>query len=154
MGSMGTGCKVNVLGKFNHSNSEKISLFLYLNLYVFLLLGLGIIIIFIPINILLVILKCFIILWCIIGAFTILAKYKIKVRQLTLLVKRNSKIIRPDTFKAHLKTPCGMLLVDKVLNELRKSEIYKNLNKTEWDRIKRTVYRKTPKKILKSKKEV
>jgi hypothetical protein len=88
-------------------------------------------------------------MWCVIGSFTILAKYKIKVRQLILLEKRNSKDIRPDTFKMHLKTPCGQLLVSKVLAELRKSERYKNMTKNEWTRIERIVYKKKPRLMLK-----
>ena len=93
-------------------------------------------------------------MWCIIGAFTILARYKIKVRQLILLEKRNSKVIRPDTFKVHLKTPCGQLLVNKTLAELKKSEQYKNMSKIEWNKIKRIVYRKKSKLGRKPKKEV
>jgi len=93
-------------------------------------------------------------MWCIVGAFVILLKYKIKVRQLILLEKRNSKNIRPDTFKMHLKTPCGMLLVNKALSDLKKSDQYKNMNKNEWDKIRNIVYRKKNKFVLKPKKEV
>jgi hypothetical protein len=90
--------------------------------------------------------KYLVVLWCIAGACAILSKYNVKKRQLSILVKRNNKEIRPDTFKAHLKTPCGQLLVNMALYNLRKTENYKNLSITEWNRIKRIVYRKTNRK--------
>jgi hypothetical protein len=136
------------------TNSGKIFRFFYLNLYAFFLLGLGIVIVIIPLNILIIILKYLLVMWCIIGAFAILAKYKIKIRQLIILKKRNGKEIRPDTFKIHLKTPCGKLLVSKVLAELKKSDQYANITKNEWDRIEGIVYRKKSKLMIESKKEV
>jgi len=63
---------------------------------------------------------------------------------MNILEKRNSKNIRPGTFKMYLKTPCGQLLVSKVLARLKKTEQYKNLTKVEWKRIVRIVYRKNP----------
>ena len=93
-------------------------------------------------------------MWCIIGSIVIITRYKIKIRQLILLQKRNSKVIRPDTFKAHLKTPCGQLIVKKALAELKNTEQYKDLNKNDWERVERIVYRKKSKIMQKPKKEV
>jgi hypothetical protein len=117
-----------------------------LNIYSFLLFGLGIAILLIPRDIFILIFKYLVVLWCIAGSCAILSKYNVKTRQLSILVKRNNKEIRPDTFKIYLKTPCGQLLVNMALDNLRKTENYKKLSITEWNRIKRIVYRKTSRK--------
>jgi len=121
---------------------EIILRFLYINIYAFLLFILGISVYFIPINVLLIIIKFVIIAYCLAGAITILSRYKIKLRQINILEKRNSKNIRPDTFKMHIKTPCGQVLVSKVLGDLRKTEQYKYLSNSEWKNIIRSVYRR------------
>jgi hypothetical protein len=116
--------------------------FLFLNVYSFFLLGLGITVILIPTDVLILLFKYLTVLWCIVGACTILLKYNVKKRQLAILVERNKKEIRPDTFKVYLKTPCGQLLVNSAIDSLRKTENYANLSITEWKRIKHIIFRK------------
>jgi hypothetical protein len=114
----------------------------FLNIYSFFLIGLGITAFLIPTDIFMLIFKYLVVIWCIVGACTILSKYNVRKRQLAILVKRNKKEIRPDTFKVYLKTPCGQLLVNMAINNLRKTENYANLSITEWEKIKHIIYRK------------
>jgi hypothetical protein len=116
--------------------------FLFLNVYSIFLLGLGIAVILIPTDIFILLFKYIVVLWCIVGACTILSKYDVKKRQLAILVGRNKKEIRPDTFKIYLKTPCGQLLVNMAIDSLRKTENYANLSIAEWKRIKHIIFRK------------
>jgi hypothetical protein len=116
--------------------------FVFLNIYSFFLLGLGIAVILIPADIFILLFRYLVVLWCIVGACTIISRYNIKKRQLAILIKRNKKEIRPDTFKAYLKTPCGQLLVSMAISNLRKTENYVNLSVAEWERVKHIVFRR------------
>jgi hypothetical protein len=121
---------------------KNIFCFIFLNIYSFFLFGLGVAAFLMPIDIFILVFKYLVVIWCIVGASIILSKYNVKIRQLAILVNRNKEEIRPDTFKVYLKTPCGQLLVNMAINNLRKTRNYANLSIAEWKKIKHTIYGK------------
>ena len=110
--------------------------FLYLNMYVFLLLGLGVFIFVLPSDIFTVILKYLCVLMCAAAAIGIFSQWKGKTEKIPILVKRNQKALRPDTFKKLNETLCGQLVVNLALGDLRKTERYSSLSETEWKELK------------------
>jgi len=113
--------------------------FLYINIFAFILLCLSVIVFFIPINIFIIILKILFVLILLIISIGIFCQWKAKNRKLITLILRNKKIIRIDTFKNLRETPCGWVLADIALRELRKNEIYKAFSKKQWKEIRNTV---------------
>jgi hypothetical protein len=52
-----------------------------------------------------------------------------KKRKIELLISRNSKKLRHDTFSVYVQAPCGRLITKYVLMELHKSHEYKTVLK-------------------------
>lgn len=103
---------------------------MYLNIYAFLLLlaGGGIVCfsIFYHSTILLII-EISLTAICIKGAFAIFSSWDDKKRKYTVLMQRNSPLLRPDTFKEFMSAPCGRLLARIVLKDLNQKNQYKLL---------------------------
>lgn len=104
--------------------------FIYLNTYAFLFLFCGIIVAVIP---LFKITKWFIIpqliigLFCIGQALKLLSTWKDKIIKYEILVGKNKKTFRPDSFKIFMQAPCGRLLTKAVLKDLGMREKYEEL---------------------------
>jgi len=113
--------------------------FLYINVFAFILIGISCYIFFIPLNLFIIILKILFVLIPLIISIGIFCQWKAKNRKLKTLILRNRKIIRVDTFENLRETPCGWVLVDIALRELRKNEIYKAFSKKQWKEIRNTV---------------
>jgi hypothetical protein len=126
--------------------------FLYLNLFVFVLLGLGICIFLLPSDIFLLVLKYLCAFFCATGAIGIFAQWKGKTGIIPVLVKRNQKTIRPDTFKKLNATLCGQLVVSLALRDLRKTEMYSSLSEAEWKERKLKAMGKKSKALSKDRK--
>ena len=50
-----------------------------------------------------------------------------KYREYKILIERNKKDFRPETFKLYMDAPCGRKVVKAVLKDLGKSNEYKQL---------------------------
>lgn len=104
--------------------------FLYLNIYSFLIILAGIVVLLLPfyrifIWILIVQALAAIKLFMISGRlFSTLPEKK---RMLALLVKKNSKGLRPDTFQMYMKAPCSRLVVRAALADLKQKKHYHEL---------------------------
>jgi len=101
-------------------------------MYSFILIFAGISVILLPfykINI------CFLIVQIIVALFLFGFASKLfyiwgdKKAKRNILLSRNRKEFRPDTFEVYMQAPCGRLIVRSVLKELGKSNEYKNLLK-------------------------
>ena len=104
--------------------------FLYLNIYALLLLLVGGFIACIPlykISLWLLIPQGIGFLFCLKNAHKIFASWKSKKRKYAILMERNEKELRPDTFKDYIQAPCGRLLVKIVLKDLNQENRYKDL---------------------------
>lgn len=66
---------------------------------------------------------------CIKSGTRILSSWPAKVREYTLLMRRNHLKFKPETFAKYMEAPCGRLLTRVVLKDLGKREEYKNLKK-------------------------
>jgi hypothetical protein len=110
--------------------------FLYINIFAILLISLSIIIFSIPQEIFLIILKYFFVLLFMVSGIGIFFQWKLKNRKLKILIARNKKEIRLDTFEQFKETPCGWLVADVGLRELRKIEHYKSLSRKTWKKIR------------------
>jgi hypothetical protein len=113
--------------------------FLYINSFAFLLMGLGAGIFLVPTDVFLMILKTIAALWCAAGGVVILFQWKSKARKMVILLARNKKELRPDTFKKLTGTLCGQLMARLTLADLRKTEVYRDLPDEEWNAAKRKV---------------
>ena len=104
--------------------------FLYLNTYAFVLLFCGIIIITIPlfrISKLLIIPQIITSLLFIKESSTLFSTWKDKQLKYKILILRNRKIFRPNTFEIFMQAPCGRLLTKAVLKDLGLKKRYKEL---------------------------
>ena len=110
--------------------------FLYLNTYVFVLLALAVLIFLLPIGIFVVVMKYLCVLMCAAGAVGIFSQWKAKTGKIPILVQRNRKKIRPDTFADLQRTLCGRLVTSLALRDLRKTEAYRALSAAEWKELK------------------
>jgi len=114
--------------------------FLYVNVYAFALLGLGALVFIMPTGVFLEVVK---ILFAAVPAFlgvALLSQWKAKSRRMRILVARNRKVFRPDTFREMSRTLCGRLMVDLVLRDLRKTENHGRLSKAEWKEMRRKAF--------------
>ena len=89
--------------------------FLFVNFYAFVLLALAGALFFIPLNILIIILKFSIILFCIVGSINIFMQWEKKNRIINLLIKKNEKEFRISSFDPFMETLCSQLVVIYVL---------------------------------------
>lgn len=113
-------------------NIETIPRFLYLNAYAFLLVLIGGGVAFIPVHrvsLWLIIPQAAIAIVCLKAAYTILSSWQDKKRQYRILMQRNKKELRPDTFSEYMQAPCSRLLTRMVLKDLGRSDCYKTLKK-------------------------
>lgn len=104
--------------------------FLYLNTYSFLLLFCGIINALIPffrISKWLIVPQIIVSLFCIKQAMHLFSAWKDKKIKYEILMKKNIKEFRPDSFKVFMQAPCGRLLTKVVLKDLGLSKKYKEL---------------------------
>lgn len=113
--------------------------FLYINIFAFLLIGLSVIVFIMPREIFIITIKTIFAILPLIGGIGILSQWKGKNKKLKIIVARNMKGIRLDTFERLKETPCGWVVADLALRELRKTENYKSFSKTDWKKIKRMV---------------
>lgn len=104
--------------------------FLYLNIYAFLLLFVGGGLLITPswrVHLILYIFQVIGGCCCLKGAFSILSTWDDKKRKYAILMQRNAKAFRKDTFKEFMQAPCGRLLVKIVLQDMNMPEQYNNL---------------------------
>ena len=92
--------------------------FCYLNTYAFLLLALGAAAALIPPAVFVLILKYGAALFLLAVAVTMLSGWKTKKRVMAVMMGRNRKTFRPETFRRHAKTFCGRLMVRVLIKDL------------------------------------
>jgi hypothetical protein len=113
--------------------------FFYLNIFAFFLVAFGVSVYFIPQDIFYLILKILIACFPVYSGLSILLQYKAKNRKLKILIARNLNGIRPDTFEHIRGTPCGWIVADIALQELRKTEYHKSFSKKNWKEIRNAI---------------
>ena len=109
---------------------NKTSRFIYLNTYSFLLLICGIATAIVPlyqVSKLLVIPQVVICFICFKQSYRLFSTWGEKKRKYAVLMERNKKQFRPDTFEAYMQAPCGRLLTKAVLKDLGERDRYKEL---------------------------
>jgi len=115
----------------------KLFRFLHINFFAFVLIGASVFIFLTPHDVFVITMRIVFSLLSIAGAIGILIQWKAKSRKLDILVARNRKEIRLDTFVLIRETPCGWLLVDFALRALRKTEKHGSIPKANWKKIRR-----------------
>ena len=117
---------------------KKMSLFkfLFINIYGFLLFVLGVAVFLMPMELFFQVLKIILAVFFIACSVGLFSQWPAKKRLIDILVLRNQNEIRPDTFKKHNKTLCGLLVVSYTLGRLRKTEAFRDLSKKDWKTIK------------------
>ena len=105
--------------------------FLYLNIYAFLLilLGLGIFVLPLYRHWLGLIFQIVWALVCLGEAAKVFYTWNDKKRKYAVLMQRNKPLFRPDTGAEYMKAPCGRLLVQLVLKDLKQTQHYAALKK-------------------------
>jgi hypothetical protein len=123
--------------------------FLYLNIYSFLLVCAGILALILPFYSItkwtlvvqgIVAIKLFFI------SGKLFSTWNEKKREIDLLVNRNKKEFRPDTFEVFMQAPCGRLVVHEALRELNIQREYKTLLKLQKPLLERLRNNCTPSK--------
>lgn len=123
--------------------------FVYLNSYAFLLLFAAVGIACIPfwnLSLWCLIPQVILVLYMLASGYHILSAWTDKKRKYTILMERNKKCLRRDTFYEYMQAPCGRLLVKVVLEDLGHPEYYSTLLKLRlplWKQIKRNLSPKT-----------
>ncbi|GHV96769.1 hypothetical protein AGMMS50293_30890 [Spirochaetia bacterium] len=103
---------------------------LYLNSYSLLLILSGILILLPPFYKISRVFLCFQIiaaLKCFMVSFRLFSAWDEKKRMMALLINRNQREFRPDTFKVYMQAPCSRLLVKSVLKQLGQKQHYRDL---------------------------
>lgn len=97
---------------------------------------------------------------CVISAFVfyggigVHSTYSEKCRIYNILVKRNSKGIKPESFKEFLSVPCHRMVVRMVLAQLHQAAMYKEIMKNYYvPPWKRTFSTKTTYRIFNTREE-
>jgi hypothetical protein len=103
-------------------DAQGIIRFFYLNAYAFLLFALSAAAFLIPPAVLLLIFKYGIVLFLLAVSITMLSGWKNKRRIMAVMLGRNKKTFRPETFRRHTKTFCGRLMVRAVIKDLAAGE--------------------------------
>ena len=117
--------------------------FLYLNAYAFLLVFGGIGIAFIPcyrVGWYIVALQIVVVFVCIKNGIKIFHSWNDKKRKYEILMQKNNKEFRSDSFTEYIQAPCGQILTKIVLKDLNKTHEYRNLLKLKqplWKTIKK-----------------
>jgi len=144
-----------MLGKFGGSPEVELMVFfrfLYLNIYAFALVVLGVLVFFIPTDIFVKVVKFLFAASFVFSGIGLFVRWKAKIRRMGILVARNRKTFRRDSFKEIRTTLCGLLMVHLVLRDLRKTENYISLSKAEWEEIRRKALGGKAKSLRKSRK--
>lgn len=108
--------------------------FLYLNSYAFLLIFIGVGIAVIPCyrwHWSLVVVQALFVLMFIYYAMKIFSSWPEKKRVYKVLIERNEKGLRPETFNDYMQAPCGRLLAHIVLKDLGRQEQFAELDKLQ-----------------------
>ena len=108
--------------------------FLYLNSYAFLLIFIGVGIAVIPCyrwHWSLVVIQALFALMCIYYAMKIFSSWPEKKRVYKVLIERNEKEVRPETFNDYMQAPCGRLLAHIVLKDLGRQDQFAELDKLQ-----------------------
>lgn len=90
---------------------------------------------------------------CLKGTYSIFSSWEDKKRKYHILIERNSKEFREDTFSEYMEAPCGRLLTKTVLKDLNQSDKYKILKinqKSYFAQLEKTC-RRTKVKVYTSK---
>jgi len=114
--------------------------FLFINIFAFVLVALGVLVFLLPQDIFVKIARYLIAASCAFSGVALFLQWKSKTRKMKVLAARNGKRFRRETFNDIRTTPCGMLMVDMVLRDLRKTENYASLSKAEWKEIVRKAF--------------
>lgn len=108
--------------------------FLYLNSYAFLLIFIGVGIAVIPCyrwHWSLVVIQAIFVLMFIYYALKIFSAWSDKKRVYKMLIERNEKELRPETFNEYMQAPCGRLLAHIVLKDLNRQNQFAQLDKLQ-----------------------
>jgi hypothetical protein len=127
------------------------SRFLYLNIYSFLLVFAGIATLAAPFYMLskwTIIIQCIVAVKLFVISGQLFSTWGSKKREIELLIKRNQKEFRPDTFEVFMRAPCGRLIARQVLRDLNKRDEYKSLLKLRKPLLKRLRENCTPTKTV------
>ena len=122
---------------------NKILKFLYLNIYALLLTIAGVLVLFLPfyrINIWIIVIQIVVAIKLLLIAARLFSTWNDKKRKINILLSKNSKEFKLETFSDYMQAPCGRLLVRVILSELGRSTEYKNLvklKKTSSNKYKR-----------------
>jgi hypothetical protein len=106
--------------------------FLYLNIYSFLVVTTGILVLLLPLYKITV--------WTLAGqipvsfyffkiSFDLFSTYEDKLKKIDILIGKNKKEFRPDTFTVFMQAPCSRLIVKYTLSQINKKAEYKYLLK-------------------------
>lgn len=109
---------------------HKLFKFIYLNIYAFLLLFCGILTGFLPlfkISKFLIIPQAIIILFFLKQSFQLFSTWRDKKIKYQILIKKNQKEFKPESFKIFMQAPCGRLLTKTVLKDLGLKAKYQEL---------------------------
>ncbi len=104
--------------------------FVYLNTYSFLLLFCGLAIIIIPlykVSFLLLIPQITVSILFLKPSAELFSTWKDKQKKYQILIGKNKKEFRPESFEIFMKAPCGRLLTKSVLKDLGYKDKYKEL---------------------------
>jgi hypothetical protein len=71
-----------------------------------------------------------------------------KKQKIDILINRNRKEFRPDTFDVFMQAPCGRLIVHQVLRDLHKQGEYTSLTKLQKPLLERLRNNCTPVKTV------
>lgn len=108
--------------------------FLYLNLYAILLLVSGVVVLVLPVwkfSLWLLFPQIIVALFFLHGSYHIFCSWEDKKRKYAILIERNKKRLREDTFYEYMQAPCGRLLVKLVLADLGMQDSYSHLRKLQ-----------------------
>ena len=125
--------------------------FLYLNIYSFLIIFLGILSLLVPFYLITkwtLVLQVLIAICLFSTAGKLFSTWSFKKREITLLINKNKKEFRPDTFKTFMQAPCGRLVVRLVLQDLNMEREYKTLIKLQKPLLERWKENCTPLKTV------
>lgn len=123
--------------------------FVFLNSYAFLLLTIGVGIAFVTYPGLLIWVICckyIISLFCIASSLKIFFSWESKIRIYNVLMERNKRQFRADTFVEQMQAPCGRLLTLVVLHDIGHPEYYNNLKvfrKSLYSQISENLHKRT-----------
>jgi len=108
----------------------KLFRFIFLNTYSFLLLFCGLAVLMLPLyrsSFLLLIPQIILSLLFLKPSIRLFSSWKDKQREYSILIGKNNKEFRPESFKIFMQAPCGRLLTKALLKDLNMENRYKEL---------------------------